>query len=221
MEVDCNLEKMANCFKFFLYISKKSLKTDYSFVLPSRKTLIFSSRCCTSIVMLQNRSFVKYLSSLTKIQQDRRDSVRERAIIQARERKKLERTRLKGLPILGNGNGNFSGYHGVALSFTVSRSNWNLEMLVFVEGGKLECPEKNPRSRDENQQQTQPTYDAETGNRTRATLVGGECRSHHYAIPTASSVSSRFLIVSVSSSSRHFFLALQLDYSEGNCLHSK
>ena len=36
--------------------------------------------------------------------------------------------------------------------------------------------------RDENQQQTQPTYDAETGNRTWATLVGGEC-SHHCAIP--------------------------------------
>ena len=34
-------------------------------------------------------------------------------------------------------------------------------------------------SRVENQQ-TQPTYDAESGNRTRATLVGGEC-SHHYA----------------------------------------
>ena len=55
-------------------------------------------------------------------------------------------------------------------------------MLVFVEGGKPEYPEKNPRSRDENQQQTQPTYDAETGNRTRATLVGGKC-SHHCAIP--------------------------------------
>ena len=70
----------------------------------------------------------------------------------------------------------------MALLSTVSRSNWNLEMLVFVEGGKPEYPEKNPRSRDENQQQTQPTYDAETGNRTRATLVGGEC-SHHCAIP--------------------------------------
>ena len=56
---------------------------------------------------------------------------------------------------------------------TVSRSNWNLEMLVFAEGGK---PEKNPRSRDKNQQQTQPTNDAETGNRTRATLVGGETK---------------------------------------------
>ena len=41
---------------------------------------------------------------------------------------------------------------------------------------------KIPRTRDENQQQTQPTYDAETGNRTRATLVRGEC-SHHYTIP--------------------------------------
>ena len=29
------------------------------------------------------------------------------------------------------------------------RSNWNLEMLVFAEGGKPEYPEKNPRSRDE------------------------------------------------------------------------
>ena len=40
---------------------------------------------------------------------------------------------------------------------------------------------KTSRSRVENHQ-TQPTYDAESGNRTRATLVGGEC-SHHCAIP--------------------------------------
>ena len=52
----------------------------------------------------------------------------------------------------------------------------------FVEGGKPENPEKNPRSRDENQQQTQPTCNAGSRNRTRATLVGGE-RSHHCAIP--------------------------------------
>ena len=43
----------------------------------------------------------------------------------------------------------FSGIHGVALLSTVSRSNWNLEMLVFVEGGKPEYPEENPRSRDD------------------------------------------------------------------------
>ena len=47
--------------------------------------------------------------------------------------------------------------------------------------GKPEYPEKTSRCRVENQQ-TQPTYDAESGNRTRATLVGGEC-SHHCAIP--------------------------------------
>ena len=41
---------------------------------------------------------------------------------------------------------------------------------------------KTSRSKDENQQQTQPTYDAESGNRTRATLVGGEF-SHHCTIP--------------------------------------
>ena len=63
-----------------------------------------------------------------------------------------------------NDNGNFSGFNRVALLSTVSRSNWNLEMLVFVKGGKPEYLEKNPRSKDENQQQTQPTYDAESGN---------------------------------------------------------
>ena len=36
----------------------------------------------------------------------------------------------------------------------------NLEVLVSVEGGNPEKPEKNPRSKDENKQQTQPTYDA-------------------------------------------------------------
>ena len=61
-------------------------------------------------------------------------------------------------------------------------SRWNLKELVFMEGGKPENPEKNPRSKDKNQQQTQPTYDTGTGNQTWATLVGGE-RSHHCAIP--------------------------------------
>ena len=47
-------------------------------------------------------------------------------------------------------------------------------MLVLEERGKPEYRRKTSRSRVENQQ-TQPTYDAEPGNRTRATLVGGEC----------------------------------------------
>ena len=33
-----------------------------------------------------------------------------------------------------------------------------LEMLVFMEGGKLENPREKPSAKDENQQQTQPTY---------------------------------------------------------------
>ena len=41
-------------------------------------------------------------------------------------------------------------------------------MLVFVEGGKPENPEKNPRSKDENQQQTQPTFDADMDNRCKS-----------------------------------------------------
>ena len=52
----------------------------------------------------------------------------------------------------------------------------------FYGGRKTGEPGEYPRSKDENQQQTQPTYDTGTGNRTRATLVGGEC-SHHCAIP--------------------------------------
>ena len=44
-------------------------------------------------------------------------------------------------------------------------------------------PEKTSRCRVENIQ-TQPTFDAGSGNRTRATLVGGDC-SHHCAIPAA------------------------------------
>ena len=44
-------------------------------------------------------------------------------------------------------------------------------MLIFVEGGKPENLEKNPQSKDENKQKTQPTYD--TGSRiwTQVALV--------------------------------------------------
>ena len=63
-----------------------------------------------------------------------------------------------------NCHGNFSGLHRVALSSTLSRSNWNLKMLLFLEGRKLEFPEKNPQSKEENQQQTQPTYEPKSAN---------------------------------------------------------
>ena len=60
-----------------------------------------------------------------------------------------------------------------------------------MEGGKPENPEKNPQSRTENQQQTQPTCDARSGNRTRATAMGGEC-SHHCAIPALTVLASAY-----------------------------
>ena len=53
--------------------------------------------------------------------------------------------------------------HKVALLSTVSRLNsWNLEMVVFVEGGKPENLVKNPWSKDENQQQTQAMSEIRT-----------------------------------------------------------
>ena len=54
-------------------------------------------------------------------------------------------------------------------------------MLIFVEGGKPENPEKNPRSRVENNNKLNP-HDAGSGSRTWVTAVGGEC-SRHCAIP--------------------------------------
>ena len=45
---------------------------------------------------------------------------------------------------------------------TLSRSNWNLEWWFLRRGEKPEYPEKNLSEQGENQQQTQPTYDAGT-----------------------------------------------------------
>ena len=59
-------------------------------------------------------------------------------------------------------------------------SDWNLEMLVFVKGGKPENPMKNPRSKARTNNKLNP-HMAPGRNRTRATLVGGE-RSHHCTI---------------------------------------
>jgi len=55
-------------------------------------------------------------------------------------------------------------------------------MLVFKERRNRSTWRKTSRSREENQQQTEPTYDAVSRNWTQDTLVGGEC-SHHCAIP--------------------------------------
>ena len=52
----------------------------------------------------------------------------------------------------------------------------------LMRGENRSTRRKTSRSRIENQQQTQPTYDTGSGNRTRDTLVGGE-RSHHCTKP--------------------------------------
>ena len=60
-----------------------------------------------------------------------------------------------------------AGFHAGPLAW----SNWNLEMLVFAEGGKPENPEKNSRSKARTNNKLNP-HMAPGRNRTRATLVG-------------------------------------------------
>ena len=48
-------------------------------------------------------------------------------------------------------------------------------MLVFEERGKPEYLEKNLSEQSRGPTNSAATYDAESGNRTRDTLVGGEC----------------------------------------------
>ena len=64
---------------------------------------------------------------------------------------------------------------------------------VLRRGENRSTQRKTSRSKDKNQQQTQPTYDAESGNWTRATMVGREC-SHHCAIPAPLQVARQGLI---------------------------
>ena len=66
------------------------------------------------------------------------------------------------------------------LFFHYFRIDLEFENVGFCGGRKTGVPGENPRSK--NQQQTQLTYDAGTKNRTRVTLVGGEC-SHHCITP--------------------------------------
>ena len=63
-----------------------------------------------------------------------------------------------------------------------------------MEGGKTENAEKHPRSRDESKQQTQPTCDIGSGNRTQPTAVGGK-GSHHCIIPASPVICSLFVSV--------------------------
>lgn len=61
---------------------------------------------------------------------------------------------------MGLSSGLFLSIHGLQVKL-------ELVTLDFVEGGKRKNPEEKPRSKDENQQQTQPTCNTRSGNRTR------------------------------------------------------
>ena len=43
-----------------------------------------------------------------------------------------------------------SGFHGVALSSTVSKKNWNMRVLAFVEGGKTGTKRAGMRTKKQN-----------------------------------------------------------------------
>ena len=94
--------------------------------------------------------------------------------------------------------------------YLTQRTNWgHFPGLVcfFRRRENQSTQRKTSRSKDENQQQTRPTYDAETGNRTRATLVGGEC-SHHYAIPAPSKLGIPLEINSFGTRRSSYFVLL-------------
>lgn len=57
---------------------------------------------------------------------------------------------------------------------TIFRSKKNYESLLFFGGGKTGNPDKNLPSREENQQQTQHTYDAGVWDLDPRHIVGGE-----------------------------------------------
>ena len=57
----------------------------------------------------------------------------------------------------------------------------NLIKRRFLRRGENRSTRGNTTQGREENQQTLPTYDSEVGNRTQATVVGGEC-SHHYVL---------------------------------------
>lgn len=83
---------------------------------------------------------------------------------------------LKKCNVYSGSHISLAGFHAGPSWFSF---NWNLEMLVFVKGGKSENPAKNPRSKDENQQQIGPIHTAPG----RISNMGGRRVLLHCAIP--------------------------------------
>jgi len=72
-----------------------------------------------------------------------------------------------------------AGFHAAPQSW----SNWNLEMLVLVEGGKPENPEKNSWSKARTNSRLKP-HMVLAQNHTWATLVWGEGESANTTAPS-------------------------------------
>ena len=62
-------------------------------------------------------------------------------------------------------------------NISITQINMYDQMHFIILSSNRSTQRETSRSRVENQQ-TQPTYDVESRNRTRATLVGGECSRH-------------------------------------------
>ena len=86
--------------------------------------------------------------------------------VQCHEQEIPEVIPIEGIPFVNQSKSN-------QINLTQHKSN-QIKFWFLRRGENRSTRRKTSRSRVENQQ-TQPTYDAESGNRTRATLVGGEC----------------------------------------------
>ena len=78
-------------------------------------------------------------------------------------------------------------------------ASWN-QLYMYVDfwwGRKTGEPGEKPLKQRREPTQTQPTYGAWCGNRTRDTLVGSEC-SHHCAIPAPQQTNEKVTDVTVS-----------------------
>ena len=86
-------------------------------------------------------------------------------------------------------------------------------MLVFEERENQSTRRKSSWSKDENQQQTQPTHDGESGNQIQFTLVGGKC--FHYCTNSLALLSLFFhgVIADVNAARRYSNTALPVRFN--------
>ena len=75
MEMNCNLKKLANIFKFFLCILGKSLKTNFGLVFLREKPFYFLTSVRVRVISCYKTGSLSYIwAVLAKIQQNRYES---------------------------------------------------------------------------------------------------------------------------------------------------